>query len=215
MASIVTSSEPCAVIRITCVSGVSFLMWASRYMPLASGRRKSVKTRSYGEPLSSAVASLTVFAGSTTWPRSTKIICSASVTLGSSSTTRILLGGMVHILLLCRQRDGNLRTFPKSTVNTYHAVVLFDDFFCVRHTEAQPLLFGCIERLEHLFQLFLADASTGVDDFQTQRIFSSIRGDTQPAAIRHRLNGVEYEVHQSSAHGGVVNHSGGGLLAQR
>src|SRR5215213_3380658 len=188
MASIVTSSEPCAVITTTGVSGVSLLMWSSKSIPLPSGRRKSVKTRSYGDPLSSAVASPTFLAESTRWPRSAKIISSASVTLGSSSTTRILLRGIINILPLCGQRDAKLRTFTDSTVNRYQATVLLYDFPGVRHTEAEPLLLGCVERLEDVFHFFFPDASTGVDDFQTQRILIAFRRDAQRAAVWHGLN---------------------------
>src|ERR1044072_8284880 len=193
MASIVMSSEPCAVITMTSVLGVSLLMRLSKSIPLPSGSRRSVKTRSYGEPLSSSFASPMLLATSTRWPSSLRMNRSASPMLGSSSTARIRLGDIFD-LLCCRQRHGNPRALAGLTTKRDGTAVLVDDSFSVGHTEAEALRLGCIESLEDLFHLLFIDPWTSVGDLELHCFVNLGNGDTQRATLRHGLNGIFNEI---------------------
>src|SRR5215213_628657 len=211
MASIVMSSEPCAVMTTTSVSGVSLFITVSKSIPLASGSRRSVKTRSYGEPLRNSFASPPLFAESTWWPRSLKINRNASVTLGSSSITRMRLRDMAKLLLPCGQGDANRSARAGSTTERNSAAVLLDDFFSVGHTQAEPLILGRKERLEDLFHVLITDPSTGIGDFELKLLSSSVDSDTQSAALSHGLNRIEYQIHQRAAHRRLVENCDGFL----
>src|SRR5215213_2806238 len=163
MASMVRSSEPCAVIRITSVTGESALMRVSRSMPLPSGRRRSVKTRSNGRVPSSLSASPALFADSTLCPRSPRTSESASATLASSSTTRILLAdGIVSHLPAARQLDADGRPFAGSALNRHRPAMLLKHLLRVRHPEPESLTLRRVERLEDVFDLLLGHPLAGV-----------------------------------------------------
>src|SRR3954447_15130386 len=132
--------------------------------------------------------------------------CSASLKLSSSSMTRIRLGDIVSLLLYCRQYDGNRRALAELALKRHGTTVLRYDLFSVGHTETKPLLLRCEERLEDFFCLLLSDATTGVRDFQLQRLISLVDGDTQDSAVRHGLDGIQHEIHQSPTYRGFVKH---------
>src|SRR5215216_8083446 len=142
--------------------------------------------------------------------------------LGSSSITRIrltgflagFLGGIVHLLLRCRQRNRDCRALPNPALKRNRAAVLLDDLSSVGHAESEPLRFSRIERLEDVFCLLLTNSWPSVGDFESKSFARLVYGDTQCAALRHGFNGIEYEIHQSPAHGRFIDHCGGWLLRQ-
>src|SRR5688500_13477350 len=157
MASMVSSRDPCAVIRMISVSGESGWMRVRRSMPLPSGSRRSMKTRSKGRARRSASASPALRAVSTLCPRSPRTSASASATLASSSTARILLPcDMAARLPLVRQPDPDGRPLAGAALDRHGPLVLLDHPLRVGHAEAEPLTLRREERLEDFFDLLLA-----------------------------------------------------------
>src|ERR1044071_9078516 len=173
MASMVRSSEPCAVIRITSVSGESALTRGRRSMPLPSGRRRSMKTRSKGRTFKRASASAALRAVSTLCPRSARTRASASAKLGSSSTARIRLTccGIRAHLPPVRQPDPDGRARAGPALDGDRPAVLLDHLLREGHPEPEPPALRGVEGLENLLDLLLAHPGALVADEEVDEAF--------------------------------------------
>src|SRR6185295_1923307 len=181
----VTSSEPCAVINITSISGLSCLMRVNSSIPVESASLRSVRTRSNGRCSSNSSASATALAVLTWWPQSPSINSSAPVTLLSSSTTRILPTSPIRPSSLQWQLDCYLSSLSRRTSHFHGTAVLLDNGGREKQPEPQTLTLCRVERLEHVFGLLFGHAATGIGYFNQEALIAGRGGDLQLAALAH------------------------------